>query len=343
MGDRYEVSELEDVAELLELVEEGSGKATITMGGTERFVVMTAERYRALSDGYRREKERTAEAVERAEAAEAAIGKAQADAQRADARANAAEAALAASTSSKMADVVEDVAAGAAEAVAAAGAAIDAAEESIFAGDRSASAVADTNAQVSAPQASLGENAKPYKTAKLPNTPIDSDDYQRSMWQDAIVERMRKVIEAEAPVEKQRLFNTVRASFGIKRSGRDIQSHNEWLYGRKINAKQTEFGGNTFVWRGDQDPNTYCMYRPNDEEADRQITEYPYQELLAAILAALKGSQKLTYEDLVEATMRLLGYKRKTNRVREVIGAAIEQAGEDGKIRVFTDGTFRIA
>lgn len=189
----------------------------------------------------------------------------------------------------------------------------------------------------------LGENAKPYKTAQLPTTPIDSDDYQRSMWQDAIVERMRKVIEAEAPVEKQRLFNTVRASFGIKRSGRDIQSHNEWLFNRKINAKQTEFAGSTFVWRGDQDPQTYRTYRPTDEEANRQITEYPYEELLAAILAALGTAERLSYEDLVEATMRLLGYKRKTNRVREVIGSAIEQAGEEGIIRVFTDGTFRIA
>ena len=98
-----------------------------------------------------------------------------------------------------------------------------------------------------------------------------------------------------------------------------------------------------FVWRADQDPQTYRTYRPTNEEANRQIAEYPYQELLAAILAALGSAEKLSYEGLVEATMRLLGYKRKTNRVREVIGAAIEQAGEDGVIRVFTDGTFRIA
>lgn len=307
MSVRFEVSELEDVAELLELVEEGGGKVTVTMGGTERFVVMTAERYRALSDGYKREKERAAEAVERADAAEVALA-----------------------------------AGSAAAAVAASAARI---EESAVGGSAAApgARAASTAAAPAATPVTLGENAKPYKTAQLPTTPIDSDDYQRSMWQDAIVERMRKIIEAEAPVEKQRLFNTVRASFGIKRSGRDIQSHNEWLFNRKINAKQTEFAGSTFVWRGDQDPQTYRTYRPTDEEANRQITEYPYEELLAAILAALGTAERLSYEDLVEATMRLLGYKRKTNRVREVIGSAIEQAGEEGIIRVFTDGTFRIA
>lgn len=305
MSVRFEVSELEDVAELLELVEEGGGKVTVTMGDTDRFVVMTAERYRALSDGYKREKERAAEAVERAEAAEAAL-------------------------------VAGSVAAAAVVADA------DRVAEQAVGGNAATPSTRAASTAV-APAAVLGENAKPYKLAQLPTTPIDSDDYQRSMWQDAIVERMRKVIEAEAPVEKQRLFNTVRASFGIKRSGRDIQSHNEWLFNRKINAKQTEFAGSTFVWRGDQDPQTYRTYRPTDEDANRQITEYPYQELLAAILTALGSAERLSYEDLVEATMRLLGYKRKTNRVREVIGAAIEQAGEEGVIRVFTDGTFRIA
>lgn len=305
MSVRFEVSELEDVAELLELVEEGGGKVTVTMGDTDRFVVMTAERYRALSDGYKREKERAVEAVERAEAAEAAL------------------------------------AAGSVAATAVVASADRVAEQAT--GGNAATPSTRAASMAAAPAAALGENAKPYKLAQLPTTPIDSDDYQRSMWQDAIVERMRKVIEAEAPVEKQRLFNTVRASFGIKRSGRDIQSHNEWLFNRKINAKQTEFAGSTFVWRGDQDPQTYRTYRPTDEDANRQITEYPYQELLAAILAALGSAERLSYEDLVEATMRLLGYKRKTNRVREVIGAAIEQAGEEGVIRVFTDGTFRIA
>ena len=324
MGERFEVSELDGVAvaELLELVEDGGGKLDVTMGGTERFVVMTAERYRALSDGYKREKERAAAAAERAEAAEAALA----------------------------AGALAGAAGGAAEAAGAAAGAVGAADERTAPVGISAPQAAGPAAQgatasaaTPAPEAALGEHAAPYKTAQLPNTPIGSDDYQRSMWQDAIVERMRKVIDAEAPVEKQRLFNTVRASFGIKRSGRDIQSHNEWLFNRKINAKQTEFAGSTFVWRADQDPQTYRTYRPTNEEANRQIAEYPYQELLAAILAALGSAEKLSYEGLVEATMRLLGYKRKTNRVREVIGAAIEQAGEDGVIRVFTDGTFRIA
>ena len=176
MGERFEVSELDGVAvaELLELVEDGGGKLDVTMGGTERFVVMTAERYRALSDGYKREKERAAAAAERAEAAEAALA----------------------------AGALAGAAGGAAEAAGAAAGAVGAAVVgSVEVADERTAPVgisapqaagpaaqgATASAATPAPEAALGEHAAPYKTAQLPNTPIDSDDYQRSMWQDAIV------------------------------------------------------------------------------------------------------------------------------------------------------------
>lgn len=179
-----------------------------------------------------------------------------------------------------------------------------------------------------------------YVLAQLPNTPIASDDYSRSSYQGAIADRMRKVIEAEAPVEKQRLFNTVRASFGIKRSGRDVQEHNDWIYRRQIEAQETEFNGSTFVWRPDQDPAEYKSYRIADEESGRQITEIPYEELKAAILDALSQAEALSRDELMELAMRLLGYKRKTNRMKDVLGAAIEQASQEGTIQIQPDGTF---
>lgn len=205
----------------------------------------------------------------------------------------------------------------------------------------------DEAALDTAPAASRASAGAPtieeYVTADLPHTPIDSDDYQRSMWHDAITERMRKVIDAEAPVEKQRLFNAVRGSFGIKRSGRDIQSHNEWLFNRAIECQETEFNDATFVWRMDQDPEDYRTFRPYTEESGRQISEIAYEELAAAMVTALMGAKALSRDELIEATMRLLGYKRRTTRVRDVIGAAIERGSEEGLVRLFSDGTFRAA
>lgn len=180
-----------------------------------------------------------------------------------------------------------------------------------------------------------------YTAAELPYTPIDSADYQRSTYNDAIVDRMRKVMQAEAPVERQRLFNTVRASFGIKRSGQDIQSQNEWLMNRRLEFKTTEFNGATFLWLPDQDPETYDIFRTVAEGSERQVSEIPYEELANAIMAALGHGVALSRDELIDAAMRLLGYKRRTNRVREVLGTAIERAAEEDRIRLFTDGTFR--
>ena len=209
--------------------------------------------------------------------------------------------------------------------------------------DDEGEAADDDEEAAAAPARVLGTpTIEAYETTELPVTPLDPEDYQRSMWHDAITDRMIQVIVTEAPVEKQRLFNAVRGSFGIKRSGRDIQSHNEWLFDRTVECKQTEFNGSTFVWCLDQDPETYCTFRPYTEESGRQINEIAYEELLAAMVAVLTGSKALERDELVEATMRLLGYKRRTTRVRDVIGAAIDRAAEEGALRLFSDGTFRI-
>ena len=61
------------------------------------------------------------------------------------------------------------------------------------------------------------------------------------------------------------------------------------------------------------------------------------------MVTALMGAKALSRDELIEATMRLLGYKRRTTRVRDVIGAAIERGSEEGLVRLFSDGTFRAA
>lgn len=332
MSERFELSELDDIASFLELVEESDGTVFVTIGGRDRFAVLGADKYAALRASSIQEQRKTQEAEQKLSEAQSQVEDLTKQIELLE---NQLEAVNVSSkiTISNSEYIIEPTAIEQ-----------DCTQEAVPAEAASTS----SDEQLSQPNSNASDSGsvhcKPYETAKLPNTPIDSDDYQRSMWQEAITERMAKVITAEAPVEKQRLFNTVRGSFGIKRSGRDIQSHNEWLFNRNISAKQTEFNGTQFIWRNDQDPETYNIYRPSDETSNRQITEFAYQELLAAITDALTSAPRgLSRDELIEATMRLLGYKRKTNRVRDVIGAAIEQAANDNRIRIFTDGTFRIA
>lgn len=329
MAERFELSELDDVATFLELVEDTGTTAFITMGGRDRFAVVPVERYAAIQTGALKAERELAAAQERAAQAEERAREAERRAERAGAAA-------------------EEAAHNAKSAAGAANAETDSPTASEYATARPGKTDArpKTASGAESPQSPTAPNeaagSVPYEAAVLPNTPIDSDDYQRSMWHDAILDRMRKVLAAEAPVERQRLFNTVRASFGIKRSGRDIQSHNEWLFNRSIDCTTTEFNGATFVWLPDQDPASYSIFRVSSEESGRQITEIPYEELANAMKAALAIDRALSRDELIEAAMRNLGYKRKTARVREVIGTAIERAAEEGALRLFSDGTFRL-
>ena len=340
MAERFELSELDDVATFLELVEDAGTTAFITIGGRDRFAVVPVEKYAAtqssalkaereldeVKEQLARAEQRAAEAERKAEAAEMTAAAANI------AQGNVTPSSLGA-TSSITITTEESDGETTVETV------TEYASPSAVSDASASSAPASTG---SAPKAPAVEGSEPYQVATLPNTPIDSDDYQRSMWHDAILDRMRKVMAAEAPIERQRLFNTVRASFGIKRSGRDIQSHNEWLFNRAIDCKTTEFNDATFVWLPEQDPATYAIFRVSSEDSGRQITEIPYEELRNAMAAALAAGKALSRDELIEATMRLLGYKRKTTRVRDVIGAAIERAADEGTLKLFSDGTFRL-
>ena len=337
MAERFELSELDDVATFLELVEDAGTTAFITMGGRDRFAVVPVEKYAAIQSG-------ALKAERELDGVKAQLARAEQRATDAERKAEAAEMTAAAANIAR-GDVTPS-SLGATSSITITTEESDGATtvETVteYADGASAATTTASDSVASTVKAPAVEGSEPYQVAVLPNTPIDSDDYQRSMWHDAILDRMRKVMAVEAPIERQRLFNTVRASFGIKRSGRDIQSHNEWLFNRAIDCKTTEFNDATFVWLPDQDPATYAIFRVSSEDSGRQITEIPYEELRNAMTAACTAGKALSRDELIEATMRLLGYKRKTTRVRDVIGAAIERAADEGTLKLFSDGTFRL-
>lgn len=339
MAERFELSELDDVATFLELVEDAGRTAFITIGGRDRFAVVPVKKYAGLQSSALKAERELNEVKERLASAEQRAAEAECKAEAAEmaaAAANIAQGNVTPSSLGVTSSIVVTAEEGDGETTA------ETVTEYVDPA-ASPSAHSTTSASVaSAAKAPAVEGSEPYQVVTLPNTPIDSDDYQRSMWHDAILERMRKVMAAEAPIERQRLFNTVRASFGIKRSGRDIQSHNEWLFNRAIDCKTTEFNDSTFVWLPEQDPATYAIFRVSSEDSGRQITEIPYEELRNAMAAALGAGKALSRDELIEVTMRLLGYKRKTTRVRDVIGAAIERAADEGTLKLFSDGTFRL-
>ena len=173
---------------------------------------------------------------------------------------------------------------------------------------------------------------KKYESAKLTSTIIaNSFDYDKECYQQSIVRKMEEVILCEAPIEKQRLFNIVRQSFGIGRSGHQIQHHNERML-KKLPIQQTSFCDRDFIWTSEQDPMSYNQYRPNDETTTRQINEMPYEEILSAIREHLLHGRSENKDLLVREASSKLGFNRLGNIVRSTIEAAIDKALEEGTL-----------
>ncbi len=181
-----------------------------------------------------------------------------------------------------------------------------------------------------------------YQSAALPKTPIpDSQDYSNSGYAGAIESRMTVVIETEAPIEIQRLFNLIRGSFGVKKSGSYIQAQNEYIL-RKIPHTKTRFGESTFIWKDGQEPSMYKKYRPNDARVARSTLEIPYEEIIAAMQEVLSRSTRISQDYLIEQAASKFGFKRVAKRIKEVFAIAIQEAIRRGDLAQQPKGTYSL-
>ncbi|MGN0038687.1 MAG: AAA domain-containing protein, partial [Coriobacteriales bacterium] len=172
--------------------------------------------------------------------------------------------------------------------------------------------------------------AKAYEKANVPFTMLSSSGYVSSQYTTLIARRMTQILNAEAPIDKQKLFNDVRECFGIGRSGSEIQRRNQEILDRHVPHKTTTWNGREYIWRKGQKPNDYALYRPNSQQCSREATELPYEEIRAAVLMALRGKGACPREELVKASAKRFGYKRVKARITEIFDAAIGRMIKEG-------------
>jgi superfamily II DNA or RNA helicase/very-short-patch-repair endonuclease len=77
--------------------------------------------------------------------------------------------------------------------------------------------------------------------------------------------------------------------------------------------------------------------RVNSESATRSIDEIPKEELAKAVAVLLEEGGKMTRDDLVLETTRLIGYQRRGKRIKRRVGEAIEILEEIGAITQTSD------
>lgn len=171
-----------------------------------------------------------------------------------------------------------------------------------------------------------------YRPTELPNGPVLSSDEYQSDHDEEILARFRTLIENEAPIEKTRLCNRVRESFGIARSGKLIQARNDEMLAR-VEHFVTQRGSETFIWRRGDDPRNYKTCRiPAEGVETLACHELCDQELVALFLLILEDRETLTEDDLIRAAATRYGYKRVASKMHGVMSAAIAEGIRNGML-----------
>ncbi len=175
-----------------------------------------------------------------------------------------------------------------------------------------------------------------YERLDLQEIPLSSSaSYAGESVRRSIASRMERIIECEAPIERDYLFSRVRDGFGLKRSGIDIQNvNNSVLNG--VPHKETLFNGKTFLWREGDDPAEWPAFRPNGADnggANRSIEQIAPEEIVAAARYVLQATPSgLSKDALVAMVRRQFGFQRAGRTIRETIELALGDAVASGAI-----------
>ena len=164
-----------------------------------------------------------------------------------------------------------------------------------------------------------------YVYAELPTGPVLSSDEYTGGYEDEIMDRFLTLIDVEAPIEKTRLCNRVRESFGIARSGQRIQARNDEIL-KKVKHKEVKRGDEVFVWRKGEDPKDFRQVRLPDPENMPGSHEICDEEIACLFVLVISESGPMTRDDLVRAAAMRYGYKRITSKIQGIFAAVISKA-----------------
>lgn len=137
-----------------------------------------------------------------------------------------------------------------------------------------------------------------------------------------------EIVEAEAPLHRDAAVRQVGAAWGIERAGNTVRSICDRALELCVRDK-------TIVVHGDFINTT--MERPLIVRRNvpggsiRRATEIAPEEVAEAVKIALKDQLKLSIDDLMIASARVLGFERTGKDVRAVVQAGVDLLIENGK------------
>ncbi|KRE25635.1 DNA helicase [Mycobacterium sp. Soil538] len=147
------------------------------------------------------------------------------------------------------------------------------------------------------------------------------------------------VIEAEAPVHRDRLAKLVAGAFGLNRVSDDRRR----AIHRVVPAAHRRENGEDFFWPADVDPDTWRAVRRPEPGVSRPLEEVSLVEIANAMMVVaeeLGGAEK---PELKREALAMFGGKRMTPAINARLDAALQQALAKGKLRQTDSGHVFIA
>lgn len=171
----------------------------------------------------------------------------------------------------------------------------------------------------------------------------NSEDYYQPQNKYKIRKLAEKVISAEAPVSRKLLMKKVLSAWGITRGGSRVEGI--FLDAiRDIPMNVTSDDERAFIWKKEQDPDTYSVYRVDDGGAGkRSMDEIASEEIGTAVREVLCEQISLSETDLIRETAKKFGYIRMGGVIESSVGYAVRKGIAAGKLVKAENGNIALS
>ena len=171
-------------------------------------------------------------------------------------------------------------------------------------------------------------------------TPFAS--FLRPEGQHVIAERIRQILQIEAPILLDSLVQKNVYSFGYSKAGKQMADSVKSAL-NLVTYEKTQEENRIFLWRKDQDPEQYLFFRREENTKDRRsIGEICRQEIRNALCVTLLDHGSMEKNDLLKETIHTMGYSRTSEQLFSATEHALLYARRTGVIVADQDGRFMI-
>ncbi len=178
----------------------------------------------------------------------------------------------------------------------------------------------------------------PYVKADIEMTPISSAEFAKTENKTTIAERIRIIVDTEAPILKEEVSREVFASYNVAKGKAAEEAFEKAFKAAKVKVTKTK--GILFCWSDTQDPKTWRGIRVSNERSGDEIS---VQEISNAICYVLKQKGSLGKDELIKETSLVFGYKRLGKNLEAALTVGLQYARSSKVITAVSGNRFELA